>query len=420
MKKLFVFSAVMRGFACAAAFASAPALYPVAGLTAQDMPYDAGGVVLLKWRAMPYDGPFASYQVLVSSSAQGPWMKAAAFRSDKNFSDGIKLPFWAWSGSKNAHALRVELSGLFPVSSSGAAAPASRFETRCYCKVVATDEYGARAESAAVPAVARANWFSLPRLNNLVYALGLWAVFLWFIMRARRKDYFLRRLPGLDALDGALGRAAETGRPVYYLTGRLDISSMSTIAAVSILGNVAEKTAAYGAALKVPHIDPLTMTVCQEIVRQSYASAARPDAYRDDMNFFLSSEQFAYTAAVDGMIARDRPAACIYTGYYYAESLLLAEVGASVGAVQIAATDAEHQLPFFFTTCDYTLMGEELYAASAYLSRDPVQVGTLRGQDAGKAAVLAIIALGLLATTLGTVFGWRELVRVVTDPVTSF
>jgi len=71
-------------------------------------------------------------------------------------------------------------------------------------------------------------------------------------------------------------------------------------------------------------------------------------------------------------------------GYFMAESLLLAEVGAGVGAIQIAGTDVDSQLPFFFTACDYTLIGEELYAAGAYLSKEPMLVSALKVQDFGK------------------------------------
>jgi len=88
-------------------------------------------------------------------------------------------------------------------------------------------------------------------------------------------------------------------------------------------------------------------------------------------------------------------------GSYFAESLLLTETGASTGAIQIAGTDSDHQLPFFVTTCDYTLIGEELYAASAYLSREPVLVGTLRGQDIGKAVIMSVLILGTFLATVG-------------------
>ena len=207
-------------------------------------------------------------------------------------------------------------------------------------------------------------------------------------------------MAGLDAVDEAIGRATEMGRPLFYLTGLYPMDAIETIASTVILGRVATKVAEYDTKLRVPHRDPVVFSVCQEVVKQAYLEAGRPDAYHDDINFFLTSDQFSYTATVDGMIVREQPAAIFYMGYFLAESLLLAEVGATTGAIQVAGTDVPSQLPFFVVACDYTLIGEELFAASAYLSREPVLVGTLRGQDVGKmctiAAVLAFVAVALL------------------------
>ena len=114
-----------------------------------------------------------------------------------------------------------------------------------------------------------------------------------------------------------------------------------------------------------------------------------------------ATEQFSYAAAVEGIMVRDKPAAHIMMGYFYAESLLLAETGSQTGAIQIAGTDAYTQLPFFVTTCDYTLMGEELYAASAYLSKEPRLLGSLKGQDLGKAALILLLVVGTVLASAG-------------------
>jgi hypothetical protein len=162
------------------------------------------------------------------------------------------------------------------------------------------------------------------------------------------------------------------------------------------------------------------MAVSQEITKEAYIEAGRPDAYQTDSNFYVTDDQFGYTAAVDGMIVREKPGACFFMGFYYAESLLLAEVGASVDAIQIAGTDAEHQLPFFVTACDYTLIGEELYAASAYLSKQPILIGTLRGQDAGKVFLMAAMLAGVVLATLGLLFGAEDAVAYVLQLFTDF
>jgi hypothetical protein len=103
------------------------------------------------------------------------------------------------------------------------------------------------------------------------------------------------------------------------------------------------------------------------------------------------------------MMVRKKPAACFYMGSFFAESLLLAETGNSIGAIQVAGTAEPSQLPFFVAACDYTLIGEEFFAASAYLSGEPHQLGSLKGQDIGKAVGAALIVAGCL---LATVVAW--------------
>ena len=63
------------------------------------------------------------------------------------------------------------------------------------------------------------------------------------------------------------------------------------------------------------------------------------------------------------------------------------------------------QLPFFITTCDYTLIGEELYAASAYLGREPKQLGSIKGQDPCKAVIMGFITLGVILSIISAITG---------------
>jgi hypothetical protein len=69
--------------------------------------------------------------------------------------------------------------------------------------------------------------------------------------------------------------------------------------------------------------------------------------------------------------------------------------------VQIAGTAELTQLPFFITACDYTLIGEELYAASAYLTRDPTLLANLKAADALKIAAMVFIVTGVVLATAG-------------------
>ncbi len=247
------------------------------------------------------------------------------------------------------------------------------------------------------------NWINSNKLNNLFIALLMAVLILFYTWRARKnpEQIFVRRIAGLEAVDEAIGRATEMGKPIFFVHGLATVATISTVAAINILGKIAEKVAEYGTEFKVTNRDPVVLAVSQEVVKEAYLRAGRPDLYNEDHVFYVSQDQFSYATGVEGMFLRERPASNFFFGYYYAEALLLTETGSHIGAIQIAGTDSYTQLPFFITTCDYTLMGEELYAASAYLSRDPKLLASLKAQDLTKGVLIAVATLGVLLSSLG-------------------
>ncbi|MCK5131879.1 MAG: fibronectin type III domain-containing protein [Candidatus Sabulitectum sp.] len=255
-------------------------------------------------------------------------------------------------------------------------------------------------------------------LVGCVLFLGL--ILFYFHAAQRGVEMYLRPIAGIEAIDEAIGRATEMGKPILYVPGLGAISDVATIASITILGRVAKKVAEYGTPLLVPNRDPIVYTIVEETVKQAYMEAGRPDAFDKDSVFFLTQSQFAFVAGVNGIMMREKPATNFYLGLFWAESLILAETGSLSGAIQIAGTDAVTQLPFFITTCDYTLIGEELYAASAYLGREPKQLGSIKGQDACKGIIMAVITLGLLLALTDIITGTETLdwlKNVITMPI---
>ena len=226
----------------------------------------------------------------------------------------------------------------------------------------------------------------------------------YYIDRARSgENIYLRTIPGLKALEEAVGRATEMGKSVLFVPGISDLDQVETITGLNLLGHVAEHTAKYETSLNVPVSKAIVMEAGRDICKESYLKSGRPDLYSDDMVHYISDEQFAYAAGVNGIMEREKPAACFYLGKFYAESLLLAETGNSIGAIQIAGTGSSAQIPFFVVACDYTLIGEEFFVASAYLSNKPELLGSIKGQDIVKlmvmtAMVFTVVANGLYQT----------------------
>jgi len=263
--------------------------------------------------------------------------------------------------------------------------------------------------------------FNMSKAWLAIFMLMFGGFIAFFINVARSgKKLWVRPIAGLEAIDEAVGRATEMGRPVLFVAGIQDINEIQTLAGLTVLARVAKTAAEYGAQIEVPTCRSLVMAAARETVEAAYLSVGRPDAYQPDRIHYLTDEQFAFVAGVTGYMVREEPAACIYMGGFYAESLILAETGNYIGAIQVAGTAMPSQLPFFVAACDYTLIGEEFFAASAYLSGDPLQIGSLKGQDYGKFVSVLILVIGICFATFASMSGtddnfWGNSRNFITD-----
>lgn len=271
----------------------------------------------------------------------------------------------------------------------------------------------------SAPVAPTMQWFDGTRFWFLLILVLFCGSVMAFIAVARRGVTLkVRKIAGLEAIDEAVGRATEMGRSCLFVPGIGDMNDMQTIAGMSILARVAKTAAEYNAKIEVPTSHSLVMTAGQETVQAAFLAAGRPDAYNADTIYYVTDEQFGYVAHIQGQMVREKPAACFYMGSFFAESLILAEAGNGIGAIQIAGTAQPAQLPFFVAACDYTLIGEEFFAASAYLSGEPGQIGSLKGQDVGKLIVAAGIIAGVIGETIVALTG-SPAIRSMVDYLTQ-
>ena len=345
-------------------------LEPPTDVKLLDAPNDDGSTVLMTWKPSisENDPGFAGYNI---ERSEYP-------------ADSFSMIAWVPTGTDAHEDNSIEVMGK-----------------GYYYRVVSVTENGdSSLSSVAGPIATSQSWFNTGKLNTLFGTVLFISITMLYIFWARRGNLFIRRIAGLDAVEEAVGRATEMGKPILYCNGIGWIDSISTVASLNILGQVAKKVAEYDTPLTVPTADPVVHTVAREMVKEGYNAVGRPDLFKEDSVFYVTSDQMGYAAALAGIMAREKPATNFFMGYYAAESLVLAESGAATGAIQIAGTDQISQLPFFITACDYTLIGEELYAASAYLSKEPLLVGSLKGQDACKLIIVLFVLLGTLAALI--------------------
>ncbi len=234
---------------------------------------------------------------------------------------------------------------------------------------------------------------------GIVFSLCMVAFILVNIKRAKgKKELFIRRIAGLNSLDDAIGRATEMGRPIMMVPG-IGALNVISVQAINIFKQITKTAIQFGTPIRICCADAAVYTVAQEVIRDTFQESGAIERFDEQTVQFVSDRQFAFAAGVSGMILRDQAAASFLLGEFYAESLIFAETANSIGAIQIAGSTQTAQTPFFIAACDYVLIGDEFYAASAYLTREPVLVGSLVGQDWSKILVAAMILIGFLFNT---------------------
>jgi hypothetical protein len=372
----------------------AVSLAPPIQVTASDLPNDNGHGILVRWRLSPDDTQILGYDVARVPSSGAPestWVVVGtAPRGNPSFTYQGEQP--EQDGAPN----RAYIEPGRPVH--------VRVRSR-------TLEGNTSPWSPPVTAIPRGDWYHTEKTNVLVAVLLFGLGTIHFIRQGRKgKKLYIRPIPGVSAVDEAIGRATEMGRPILFVLGMGTAGEIATIAGYTILARVAKRTAEFQTAILVPVQDPVVMVMAQETVRQAYLEAGRPDVYRPECIYYIAAMQFPYVAAVSGLMVREKTATNFYMGVFYAESLLLAEAGSISGAIQISGTDQVSQIPFFVAATDYTLIGEELYAASAYLSQDPVLLGPLKAQDWTKIVILALVIISVI---LATIMGHNPLTQLI-------
>ncbi len=369
-------SAAVSGRAVAAPADSIPA--PPTGVQVSDTPNDVGGSITIDWTLSTDDRKPAEGEEANANSLVTGYRVFRAESPSGEFQPVGEVP------SQTSEYIDDKVINGKPY----------------YYKVETLHRDLAAPSGASGPAEAKAQWFHTGRINALIAVVILSVLIMVYIERARRgANIFIRKIAGMDSVDEAVGRATEMGKRILYIPGTGDMDNVQTLASIAILGRVARLTAEYETPLAVPVSRSLVMVAGRETVKEAYLAAGRPDDYSDGMVYYVTDDQFGYAAALEGLMIREKPATIFLQGSFYAEALILAENGNSIGAIQIAGTAEPSQLPFFVAACDYTLIGEELFMAGAYLSREPRQLGSLKGQDIGKAIILALLILGVVIET---------------------
>ncbi|HET7089180.1 MAG TPA: DUF6754 domain-containing protein [Anaerolineae bacterium] len=237
----------------------------------------------------------------------------------------------------------------------------------------------------------------LLQIALVVIALSLPIAMLVFSTSARRARVpQMRPLSAFDVLRGQVGRGIETGRPAHISIGVGGIvgdDTLVTLAGASIVDSLAPEAAETGAAPTVTVADGAAMILAQDTLRRPYARRGDLAGYDPRDVQLLGMQPFQYAAGAMDFLAHAQPVSNVMVGAFGPEAGLIVEEGVKQGLTQVAGSTDARSLAVLFPSANHLLVGEEVFAAPAYLDQRPGHIARLQAQDLVRFIVAAVIVI---------------------------
>jgi hypothetical protein len=253
------------------------------------------------------------------------------------------------------------------------------------------------------------------KLWDIVYLALLWIGTTYYIRLAQQGKWRkIRTIPAVQAIEEMVGRGTEMGRPVHFCPGDsttlVGSKAPMILAGLAICKHVAELAAKYDAemfATVASKDGPYLLVMIEDIMRQAYLEAGKPEKFRPGETVrFVSDQQHGLTSAMAGIYQREQVAATVLVGGWAGATVNMIGSAHAAGAMVLYGTCRQAQLMWAIALADYVLITEEIFAAAAQLSEEPIQLGSIAAQDIAKWVAVAIGGLGFILAAAGMNVGF--------------
>jgi hypothetical protein len=234
-------------------------------------------------------------------------------------------------------------------------------------------------------------------LGFIILALLLFAIASYKVGGAYRLS--LRPISGYDYLKHAVTEAAESGQGLHLSAGTGSVgtaASAETLAGVNAVRSIAGRAATAHVPLILTTSSPVVLPLLQSATEQAYTAAGAPRDYQATQVRFAGDDRSAYAVTASDVMQHNNIAASLLVGALGDETLFIGERAAMRGITQVTGTASTRALPYALATAQHALIGEEIYAAGAYLSGRPVLQASLLTQDWLRLVVVAAIIIGVI------------------------
>jgi len=240
--------------------------------------------------------------------------------------------------------------------------------------------------------------------------LGVLALFvvlmLFFTSIRKRWPAVFRPIKAYQELNTAVERAVEAGERVHLSLGTGSVigsDSAAAFAGLSLLSQIAEATTTSDKPIVATAGDGAMAMLAQETLRSAYTQANAQEHFKTISGRMLGPTPYSYTAELPNLLDNEGVSVHVLAGSFGSEGALAADFGRRQGAFVLAGTEDVQSQALLYATADHPLLGEELFAAGAYMGAGSLHEASVRTQDAVRLLIILAILIGTVMKTIGAI-----------------
>jgi Domain of unknown function (DUF6754) len=237
----------------------------------------------------------------------------------------------------------------------------------------------------------------------LLILFGVLAPVFLIMLRGGRFRPRFRTIPAFSLLRGQMGRAIESGRDLHVSIGTGSVSgddTATTLAGLAIAEYLADEAAASGIAPTVTTPDPTSVLLAEDAVRRPYTRQGNLSDFPRDAARLPALNSAQYAAATMDFLNHEPVLTNVMSGTFGAEAALIDQAANNNDLPQLFGGSDPRALAVMSTSTDHVLMGEEMYAAKAYLRAPLPHLAGLRAADVVRVVIAVLIVIAFIVGLL--------------------
>lgn len=244
-----------------------------------------------------------------------------------------------------------------------------------------------------------------PGMLGLAFVIVFLAFMIIFAAAGKiRPGQNLREIPAFARLGRAIGLAVEAGKRLHISLGWGGFSEFkgaSALVGLTVLGRIARLASISDRPPVSTSGDGVLGVMSQDTLASTYRSAGIEQQYNPVAGRVSGLTPLSYAAGALPVMYDEQVSATVLAGNFDNEAAFLADAADRTGSMTLAGSDSLTAQAIFIAAAQEPLIGEELYAAGAYINAGPIHNSSLRAQDIFRWVIVIAILVGAVLKFVG-------------------